>query len=175
MQAPPFPRRASVTRACHNDFVKTTRLRCAAILHRLCVSVPAASIGLGRVMPELLLLHLEADGACRASTNLPKIASPHVPRICLIVRRRPMTPVAVLPGVVYVPFGIPPFFEFIPNILVHTKLQTAGPRPSGLTITPPGTVYRILPPPSPARAHNHRTSLPADPRPPIFSQPQERA
>lgn len=38
-------------------------MRAAAILHRLCVSVPAASIGLGRVMPELLLLHLEADGA----------------------------------------------------------------------------------------------------------------
>lgn len=50
-------------RACHNDFPKTTRVRAAAILHRLCVSVPAASIGLGRVMPELLLLHLEADRA----------------------------------------------------------------------------------------------------------------
>lgn len=52
----------SFTRACHKEFPKSTRLRCAAILHRLCVSVPAASIGLGRVMPELLLLHLEADG-----------------------------------------------------------------------------------------------------------------
>eukprot|EP00752_Nemacystus_decipiens_P001840 g1774.t1 len=50
-----------LSRACHKDFIKSTRLRCAAILHRLCVSVPAASIGLGRVMPELLLLHLEAD------------------------------------------------------------------------------------------------------------------
>lgn len=59
------PRACSVTRACHKDFIKSTRLRCAAVLHRLCVSVPAASIGLGRVMPELLLLHLEADGACR--------------------------------------------------------------------------------------------------------------
>ncbi|CAM9212486.1 unnamed protein product, partial [Ectocarpus sp. 12 AP-2014] len=50
-----------LSRVCHNDFQVATRLRCAAILHRLCVSVPAASIGLGRVMPELLLLHLEAD------------------------------------------------------------------------------------------------------------------
>eukprot|EP00903_Cladosiphon_okamuranus_P008054 g7768.t1 len=50
-----------LSRACHKEFIRSTRLRCAAILHRLCVSVPAASIGLGRVMPELLLLHLEAD------------------------------------------------------------------------------------------------------------------
>lgn len=49
-------------RVCHKDFPRDVRVRCAAILHRLCVSVPAASIGLGRVMPELLLLHLEADG-----------------------------------------------------------------------------------------------------------------
>lgn len=60
----PSPPLRSVTRACHKEFIKSTRLRCAAILHRLCVSVPAASIGLGRVMPELLLLHLEADGEC---------------------------------------------------------------------------------------------------------------
>lgn len=52
----------SFNRVCYSGFPHSTRLRCAAILHRLCVSVPAASIGLGRIMPELLLLHLEADG-----------------------------------------------------------------------------------------------------------------
>lgn len=55
---------SNTNRACYSGYPHSTRLRCAAILHRLCVSVPAASIGLGRIMPELLLLHLEADGGC---------------------------------------------------------------------------------------------------------------
>lgn len=53
-----------VSRACSGSLPRSTRLRCLAILHRLCVILPAASIALGRVMPEVLLTHLEIDGGC---------------------------------------------------------------------------------------------------------------
>lgn len=52
------------SRACSTSFPKGTRLRCLAILHRLCVTVPAANIAIGRVLPEVLVVHLESDGEC---------------------------------------------------------------------------------------------------------------
>ncbi|CAM9376579.1 unnamed protein product, partial [Discosporangium mesarthrocarpum] len=52
-----------LSRVACKDIPKGTRLRSAVILNRLSRFLPDVSIALGRVLPELLLLHLETDGS----------------------------------------------------------------------------------------------------------------
>lgn len=64
-------------------FARSTRVRCAAILHHLYVHVPAASIALTRVVPEVLLLHLESDGKCTVSPATLELLSRKVAKVLI--------------------------------------------------------------------------------------------